>query len=122
MEVNKATLNLCIIILFVISVSTAGAILSIGLASSGIAYKFINREQSLCEPAAIPVSITVPITTDKKQRVQLLHKLKKDIARLLKFLKKSLDYLQRLTIYFLYGVPLTGLVRFTKTICSLMVN
>ena len=65
---------------------------------------------TLCEPAAIPVSQNVPITADKKQRVQLLHKLKKDIARLLKTLKKALDYLQRLTIYFLYGVPLTGLV------------
>ena len=103
--------------------SHSGTILAVGLTSSGFVYKLMLSDQSItsCEPAS-PIPQNVQITTDAK-RGNLLHKLKKDIARLLKFLKKSLAYLQRLTIYFLYGVPLTGLVSESKPqYLSLMVN
>ena len=100
--------------------SHSGTILAVGLTSSGFVYKLMLSDQSItsCEP----VNPIPQITTDAK-RGHLLHKLKKDFARLLKFLKKSLAYLQRLTIYFLYGVPLTGLVSESKPqYLSLMVN
>jgi hypothetical protein len=92
--------------------SSSGKVLAVGFTSSGFVYKLMLSEQSVtsCEPAN-PIPQHVQITTDNR-RGHLLYKLKKEIARIFKFLKKSLAYLQRLTMYFLYGVPLTGLVSY----------
>ena len=90
--------------------------MSLGILTSGAIYKLKCSKLSTtaCDS---PVAITIPPTTKNiTAHPNALKKIQNDLARLIKNVNKTLIYIQRLSMYFLYGIPLTCLVIFSLTL------